>query len=159
MLSRRIAAARPLAKTIRLTVPRTNLVQTRCISQADIDDPGMNGGYINPPMEKRQFRDPYGDWWDKQERRNYGEPVHEDNDILCMFSPDEYTHFKPAKGFALLSCFVGAVFTLCGVVYLYYPDKPSAPREFPEGLERELGGQGALRARKVGERQPLESDI
>ncbi|OAX84740.1 hypothetical protein ACJ72_00879 [Emergomyces africanus] len=48
--------------------------------------------------QKRQFRDPYGDWWDKQDRRNFGEPVHEDNDILTILSTEKYTHFKPAKG-------------------------------------------------------------
>lgn len=104
----------------------------------------QNGGYINPPREKRQFRDPYGDWWDKQERRNYGEPVHEDNDILGMFSPEEYTHFTPGKGIVLIGCWVASVLGLCGVVSLYYPDKPSAPRTFPGGLDRELGGEGAV---------------
>lgn len=48
----------------------------------DLSDPNMNGNYPDPSTTsalplKRQFRDPYGDWWDKQERRNYGEPVHE----------------------------------------------------------------------------------
>ena len=105
----------------------------------------QNGGYVNPPRVKRQFRDPYGDWWDKQERRNYGEPVHEDNDILGMFSPEEYTHTKPGKGLFQIGCFVAAVFGLCGVVSMTYPDKQSAPREFEGGLERELGGPGAVR--------------
>lgn len=27
---------------------------------------------------------------------------------------------------------------------MFYADKPSAPREFPDGLERELGGPRAL---------------
>ena len=104
----------------------------------------QNGGYVNPPAEKRQFRDPYADWWDKQERRNYGEPVHEDNDILGMFSLEEYTHFKPAKGFFLLGCFIASVFGLCGVVRIYYPDRPSVPRAFPGGLDKELGEPTAL---------------
>jgi len=94
---------------------------------------------------KRQFRDPHADWWDKQERRNYGEPVHEDNDILGMFSPEEYTWTSPGKGALQISAFILAVFGLCGVVSLYYPDKPSAPRVFEDGLERELGGPNALR--------------
>ncbi|MCJ1362308.1 hypothetical protein MMC16_001411 [Acarospora aff. strigata] len=111
----------------------------------------MNGGYINPPPEKRQFRDPYADWWDKQERRNYGEPVHEDNDILGMFSPEEYTHYTSGKAFFLLGCFITTTLGLCGVVSMFYPDKPSTPREFPDGLERELGGPNALRARKAGD--------
>lgn len=111
----------------------------------ETDSLTQNGGYLNPPAEKRQFRDPYAGWWDKQERRNYGEPLHEDHDILAMFSPEEYTHTSPGKGLFQLGCFVAAVGALCWVVSIYYPDKPSAPREFPGGLEEELGGPGALR--------------
>jgi NADH dehydrogenase (ubiquinone) 1 beta subcomplex subunit 8 len=77
--------------------------------------------------------------------RNYGEPVHEDNDILGTFSPHEYTWVKPGKGALQLGCFVAIVLGFCGVVSVLYPDKPSAPREFEGGLEKELGGPGALR--------------
>ena len=104
----------------------------------------MNGGYVNPPPIPRQFRDPYEDWWDKQERRNYGEPVHEDNDILGMFSPYEYTHFTPGFGAVLFGCFVATFMGLLGVVYVTYPDKPSVERGLPGGLDRELGGEGCL---------------
>ncbi|KAI4180212.1 MAG: hypothetical protein L6R41_007384 [Letrouitia leprolyta] len=104
--------------------------------------PHQNGGYIQPPPQKRQFRDPYGDWWDKQERRHFGEPVHEDHDILGMMSLHEYTHFTPRRAFFLLGCFVTSFFGLAGVVRLYYPDRPSVPRTFEGGLERELGGRG-----------------
>ncbi|KAF4635188.1 hypothetical protein G7Y89_g2914 [Cudoniella acicularis] len=156
MLSRRIATAGPLRAA--MPVARRALFnQRRCAQTAsyeyptltEAEDPGMNGGYDNPPPVKRQFRDPHADWWDKQERRNYGEPVHEDNDILGMFSPEEYTHVKPGKGLFQLGCFVAAVFTLCGVVGVYYPDKPSAPREFEGGLEKELGGPNAVPARAL----------
>ena len=61
-----------------------------------------------------------------------------------MFSPEEYTHFKPGKGIFLIGCWVASVLGLCGVVSLYYPDKPSAPRTFPGGLDKELGGAGAV---------------
>lgn len=105
----------------------------------------QNGGYINPAPVKRQFRDPHGDWWDKQERRNYGEPVHEDNDIMGMFSLEEYTHTTPRKGLFQIACFITAVLGLCTAVAITYPDKPSAPREFEGGLEEELGGPGAIR--------------
>jgi len=153
MLTQKLARAQPLLRSLRATTtPLTSRVQVRCLSQADVEDPNMNGGYINPPAEKRQFRDPYADWWDKQERRNYGEPVHEDNDILGMFSPEEYTHFKPGKGVLLLGTFVATVLGLCAVVYQYYPDKPSAPRAFPGGLDIELGGEGTLHATSEEER-------
>lgn len=104
----------------------------------------QNGGYVNPPLEKRGKRDPYGDWWDKQDRRNYGEPVHEDNDILGVFSLEVYDHFKPGKAALLTGSWVLSMFGLAGVVYLFYPDKPAVPRTFPGGLVEELGGVGAL---------------
>jgi NADH dehydrogenase (ubiquinone) 1 beta subcomplex subunit 8 len=105
----------------------------------------QNGGYINPPLEKRSNRDPYGDWWDKQERRNYGEPVHEDNDILGALSLHDYDHFTPGWGAVLLGTFVATVLGLCGVVSLVYPDKISVPKSYEGGLEAELGGPKAVR--------------
>ncbi|PQE10115.1 hypothetical protein CJF31_00004062 [Rutstroemia sp. NJR-2017a BVV2] len=157
MFSRRIVTARPLRTSLPLSA-RTALIPQRYASQVpqapsaadypsltEAEDPNMNGGYINPPRVKRQFRDPYGDWWDKQERRNYGEPVHEDHDILGIFSPEEYTWVSPGKGALQLGAFVLATFGLCGVVMMFYPDRPSAPREFPGGLEAELGGPNAVR--------------
>jgi NADH dehydrogenase (ubiquinone) 1 beta subcomplex subunit 8 len=108
----------------------------------------QNGGYLNPPMIKRQFRDPYADWWDKQERRNFGEPVHEDDDILGMFSLYEYTHMTPARGALiwgiLASVVLGGVYTAS----IYYPDRPSAPKEYDGGLDTELGGPGSVRVSK-----------
>ncbi|KAI8267211.1 hypothetical protein K4K58_008307 [Colletotrichum sp. SAR11_239] len=118
------------------------------------EDPNMNGGYINPPFIKRQFRDPHGNWWDKQERRNFGEPVHEDHDLLGMFSPFEYTWTTTGRGLFQIGAFITAFLGVCGVVYLNYPDKPSYPREFPGGLDRELGGAGAVRARQAGDADP-----
>ena len=109
------------------------------------DDIAQNGGYINPPEIKRQFRDPHADWWDKQERRNYGEPVHENHDQMGMFTPYEYTWVSPAKGLAQFGAFVVAFVGLCYTVRAFYPDKKSYPREFEGGLERELGGAGAVR--------------
>ena len=100
-------------------------------------------------MEKRQFRDPYADWWDKQQRRNFGEPVHEDEDILGTFSPEEYTWTTPGKGALMLLGFGGVVATLLFTVGMTYPDKPSAPREFENGLSRELGGDRAVRVSRT----------
>ena len=92
---------------------------------------------------KRSFRDPYGGWWDAQEKRNFGEPVHEENEILGVFSPEQYTHVSAGKGFLHLGCFVVAFLSVCGVVSLYYPDKPSVPKAYVDGLEKELGGPNA----------------
>lgn len=70
-----------------------------------------------------------------------------------MFSPYEYTWTTPGKGAVMLGTFVLVVFGLCGVVSQFYPDRPSAPREFEGGLEQELGGPGALR---VGQTMTLK---
>jgi NADH dehydrogenase (ubiquinone) 1 beta subcomplex subunit 8 len=80
------------------------------LSLNDAEDPNMNGNYPDPSLTsalplKRQFRDPYAEWWDPIERRNYNEPVHEDNDILGIFSPEKYTHFTAGWGGVLVVCF------------------------------------------------------
>ena len=90
----------------------------------------QNGDYPDPNLTsalpiKRQFRDPYADWWDPIERRNYGETIHEDNDILGAFTTEAYTHFTPGWGGVLVGCFVASVGVLMGVVYQYYPDRVS----------------------------------
>lgn len=79
-----------------------------------------------------------------QDRRNFGEPVHEDNDILTTFSTEQYNFFTPGKAFLLLGCSITTVFLFSGAVGLFYPDKPSVPRTFPDGLEKELGGPNAV---------------
>lgn len=99
---------------------------------------------MNPPPIKRALRDPYADWWDKQERRNFGEPIHEDNDILGIFSTEPYNHTTPGHAGMLFGTFVLATLGLCGIVYTMYPDKPSTPRTFGDGLRVELGGDRAM---------------
>ncbi|KAL8282890.1 hypothetical protein RB601_008683 [Gaeumannomyces tritici] len=113
-----------------------------------------NGGFVNPPPIKRQFRDPHADWWDKQERRNYGEPIHEDYDIHGMFTPHEYTWVTPGKGAVQFGAFVAVFLAVLAGLKLTYPDVQSYPREFEGGLERELGGPGATRARAPGDASP-----
>ncbi|KAL3445932.1 hypothetical protein BJX65DRAFT_280149 [Aspergillus insuetus] len=151
MLSQRILARRLPQVALRSAVPRASFSQVRALKAAEDNDPGLNGGYENPPRVKRAFRDPYGDWWDKQERRNFGEPVHEENEILGVFSPEQYTHVPARKGLLQLGAFVVTFLGFCGVVSFFYPDKPSVPRTFPDGLNKELGGSNALLTRKTGE--------
>ncbi|KAI5781834.1 hypothetical protein EDC01DRAFT_231929 [Geopyxis carbonaria] len=162
MFAQRLAVARPLAgarilptisampaRTFRISFGRKPILaplDPAYYPKADEKvDPGQNGGYVNPAYERRQFRDPYAKWWDQQERRNFGEPVHEDNDMLGRFSPEEYTWINPAKGAAQIGMFIATVFGLCGVIYTWYPDKPAVPRTFPHnGLEVALGGKNAV---------------
>ncbi|RMZ87667.1 hypothetical protein DV736_g5106, partial [Chaetothyriales sp. CBS 134916] len=126
-------------------------VTVRPRAAEEVDDPNMNGGYINPPAIKRSARDPYADWDDKQERRNFGEPVHEDNDILGVFSLHDYTHMTPARALLCWTVFIGAVTGLYYTVKTNLPDKPSYPKEYEGGLDRELGGAGSVRAFASGD--------
>lgn len=119
----------------------------------EAEDPLQNGGFVMPAPVKRQFRDPYGDWWDKQERRNYGEPVHEDYDQLGMFTPYEYTWTTTGKGLAQIGMFIAAFLTVVYTVKQTYPDRVTVPRTFEDGLERELGGPGALRVSSADDSQ------
>ncbi|CAG7948559.1 unnamed protein product [Penicillium olsonii] len=151
MLSQRILARRLPQVASRAIAPRAAFSQMPALRAAELDDPLQNNNYPNPPALKRAHRDPYGGWWDAQEKRNFGEPVHEDNDILGVFSPEQYTHVTPGKGFFHLGCFVVAFLGLVGVVSMNYPDKPSVPKTYVDGLEKELGGPNALPARKSGE--------
>ena len=85
----RIASALPrtyATATIREATPDKPVEQAEQASE-DLSDPNMNGNYPDPSKTsalplKRQFRDPRGEWWDPQERRNYGEPVHEVRTML-----------------------------------------------------------------------------
>jgi NADH dehydrogenase (ubiquinone) 1 beta subcomplex subunit 8 len=99
---------------------------------------------VNPPAVKRSLRDPYEDWWDKQERRNFGEPVHEDNDMLGVFSLHEYNHFNTKQAVASTLTYVAFIASVFGAVWWFYPGEQVAPRAFPGGLDVELGGKGAV---------------
>jgi NADH dehydrogenase (ubiquinone) 1 beta subcomplex subunit 8 len=102
-------------------------------------------------MEKRMNRDPYADWWDKQDRRNYGEPCHEDHDILGALALHDYNHFTPGWGGVLFGTFVVVFLGVCGATSLVYPDKISVPKQYEGGLEAELGGRRAVRVSVVSD--------
>ena len=105
----------------------------------------QTGGYVNPPHVPVQYRDPYAKWWDRQGRRNFGEPVHEDYDILGVVSMH---HYDFATSRQVFTCWAGAVtvfFSIYGLVYLAYPEAPAVPKGYEGGLERELGGPGTVR--------------
>lgn len=48
-------------------------------------------------------------------------------------------------GLAMWTFFLTCLGGLSYAVYSTYPDRPSAPKEYEDGLEAELGGPGALR--------------
>lgn len=49
------------------------------------------------------------------------------------------------RGLVLWAGFIGSVMAVYYAVKATYPDRPSAPKEYPGGLDEELGGPGAAR--------------
>ncbi|KAK3708612.1 hypothetical protein QZH41_011780, partial [Actinostola sp. cb2023] len=126
-----------------------------------VDDGLDLGDYPNLPYISSQRRQYFG-WWDMQDRRNYAEPVHEDEDAINIWvwqeveSNDKYTrdHTVPLmrqvilifdrtevlKHFLVAFGFLGVVGYLS---YLYDApsQNPAIPREFPyDNLYLERGG-------------------
>lgn len=62
-----------------------------------------------------------------------------------MFSPYEYTWTTTGPGLVMIGTFVATFLAVVGSVYATYPEKPAFPREFEDGLQRELGGANAVR--------------
>ena len=62
-----------------------------------------------------------------------------------MFSPYEYTWTTPGKGLFQIGVFVAAFLSVLVAVKVSLPEAPVWPREFEDGLEKELGGSGAIR--------------
>ncbi len=61
-----------------------------------------------------------------------------------MMSPEEERHTTAGKAAVQVGCFVSVVLALCGLVMVYYPEKPGVTRTFPGGLDKELGGSRAV---------------
>ncbi|KAF8340574.1 uncharacterized protein EI90DRAFT_2966458 [Cantharellus anzutake] len=101
-------------------------------------DPQLNG-YPQLPAVSHQHRPPYG-WDDAQERRNIGEPLHEDYDVLSVWA---YDHYRIPGSTALREIGIAAIFfsLFAAAVYAVTPERPALPRTYPySGLVKELGG-------------------
>ncbi|UZJ52549.1 hypothetical protein CBS101457_001869 [Exobasidium rhododendri] len=102
-------------------------------------DPQL-GDYPQLPYKSLQRRKYDPRWWDPQEKKNFGETLHEQDDILGVWAPDVF----PISGATALKQFLVAVGVACGfasLVYFTLPDRPAQPRTYPrDGLLAELGG-------------------
>ncbi|KAJ1677747.1 hypothetical protein EV182_005522, partial [Spiromyces aspiralis] len=105
-------------------------------------DPGPQiGEYPNLPWINAQTRPQLG-WWDRQMRRNFGEPLHEHDEQFNMWSPTNYP--SPGVGTSLKHWAVVVSLAVGGATLIAYtrPEAPVVPRYFPyDGLVEELGGR------------------
>lgn len=66
-----------------------------------------------------------------------------------MFTTYDYTWTTAGKGFAQLGAFVAVFLSVCYAVKLTLPEPPMVQRTFDDGLEKELGGRGAVLVRQA----------
>ncbi|KAF8071833.1 hypothetical protein FPV67DRAFT_1667290 [Lyophyllum atratum] len=145
---RRVAAATSsTSRLATLRYARQQHARTMSTStQKEELDPQLNG-YPQLPYVSRQTLPPKG-WWDNQMRRNLGDPLHEEDEVLSMWGPD-VPPLPPQTALRDLliatSVFVG--FGLL-VKYALAPEPPAIRREYPfNGLVTELGGLEENKAR------------
>lgn len=109
------------------------------------------------PEVKRELyyhRDPYAGWDDKQNRRNFNEPLHQDDDILNLWSPEYYDTVSDGTAVRWVSYFFLSIAGLFGVCYtFFYPERRAVPRNYPhDGLSRALGARTPEEAEYLGAR-------
>ncbi|KAI0749822.1 hypothetical protein C8Q80DRAFT_1101214 [Daedaleopsis nitida] len=102
------------------------------------DDPQL-ADYPRLPFVSKQTRSPRG-WEDMQFRRNFGEPMHEQEEVLSMWGPD--VPVVPPQTAARWFSIAVLGFVSFGVLCSYvHPAMPAIRREYPfSGLVSELGG-------------------
>ncbi|KAF9086407.1 hypothetical protein BGX23_008912 [Mortierella sp. AD031] len=99
------------------------------------------GSYPNLPMYNQQWRDanPSAGYWDRQDRRNFGETVPEEDEVLNIWSPDVWA-FPAALGVKRL---LAAAAAFIGFGYLLVKTQPEphfTRRNYPhDGLLEALG--------------------
>lgn len=106
------------------------------------DDPRMIGDYPVGQVSSYQTRDPYAPYYDRQNRRYFGEPIPEDYEPLIMWSFDVEERF--GLGWAVAS--LGSLLGGCFLLYQLCGREPSVfatqrvPKDLPTVSEYYRGG-------------------
>jgi len=110
-------------------------------------DPQLAGlGYPQFPgpvyAYSRHLRKAKQGWWWKQEKTNFGETLHESDDVLTVFAPDVYPQFNWREAGIFLSCVVAVLGASVAAAYAVTSDgSPWTPRTYPYGgLVQEITG-------------------
>ncbi|KAL0577128.1 hypothetical protein V5O48_004842 [Marasmius crinis-equi] len=111
------------------------------------EEPTILTEYPDVPAINRQYLPPKG-WQDNQMRRNYGDPLHEQEELHSMWSPDIPT-IDPnlaLKRFAM--AFLGFAGAFMLIKEVGTPEPHFVRRTYPYGgLVKELGGTEENKAR------------
>ncbi|KDN38801.1 hypothetical protein K437DRAFT_259298 [Tilletiaria anomala UBC 951] len=131
-------SASPLAaSSSSSSVLRTAALHT---SRALGKDPQL-GDYPDVAYSSRQLRKSSPKWFDPQEKANYAETLHEQEDVLSVWAPDLHQNVKPTSALFQLLLAAGAASLFASIIYATRPSLPAMPRSYPrDGLAEELGG-------------------
>lgn len=119
----------------------TDHVTGEVITLADPSRPEC-GAYQNPPIELAQNKDPYAKYDFQQNRRNFNDPLHIDEDLYDIWSPDYMQPVSDATALKHNAVFFGLFLSIVGAITYFElsPEKPAMPRSFPyNGLAEFLG--------------------
>jgi len=112
------------------------------------------GDYPKLKWKSAQLKDPYKKYWDVYDRRNPGEPVHYQDEVISVWGPDVQPYPGRKAALQLLTFFlvIGGVW-YAAVKYDASQYNPAIERVYPfDGLREELGGDHAkTHARSAGE--------
>lgn len=101
--------------------------------------------YQQPTPVLAQDKDPYAKWDDPQNRRNFNDPLHSDEDLYDIWSPDYFQFVSDRTALKHNAIFFLLVFGFGAAIWYFElnPEKPAMPRSFPYGgLAKELGSGG-----------------
>ncbi|RKP37267.1 hypothetical protein BJ085DRAFT_19959 [Dimargaris cristalligena] len=104
-----------------------------------VDPEPQSGGYPNLPHTHAGEKSPFG-WDNMQDRRNFGDTVQEQDEILGAWGPTLY----PGDTKTALrdwACFIFGIGLVSTLAYATYPEPHFERRSYPyDGLRLELGG-------------------
>ncbi|KAJ1933186.1 hypothetical protein EC988_009203 [Linderina pennispora] len=105
-----------------------------------VDPEPQIGDYPNLPQRFAEDR-PQRGWWDRQMRRNFGEPILEQDEIFNMWAPTRYASPGWKRVTKMWLGVIGTIGTVYYVISKTRPEPVAVRAFYPgNGLKEELGG-------------------
>ena len=122
-----IRAARSQPLTRRMASTSTNP------AKALLTDQSANiGDYpTTVPFTNRQLRPATTKYDNQQERRNFGETVHEEDEILAVFSPDVHRHVTPSRALAHVAAVIAVIYGITMLAQASFEPLKAVRRTYP----------------------------
>ena len=119
--------------------PRDNKFTSK--NPKDWPEEGLVGPYPNLPYEYYNERRQDVKWDDKQGRRNLGEPLHHQFDLIDVWSPDHFDRLPDSKAYKYNGIFLGIIGVFSFWCWYTLEEPQFVRRQYPfDGLNKALGG-------------------